>query len=89
MNPTILTTEKRDYVREDYTRKAIEAIAAAADSEHDFSGWLASVVSEVVSRKGWNATEGRQGSWEAALVERLIQGTLGDVPLYGKDNGNE
>jgi hypothetical protein len=42
----------RTMVPEAYTRQAVDAISAAAESEHDFSGWLASVVSEVVSRKG-------------------------------------
>lgn len=64
-----------------YTARATEAIEAASEHEHDFSGWLANVVSEVVKRRGWDAVERRQGSWEAGLVERLVQGTLGDVPL--------
>jgi hypothetical protein len=63
-----------------YTRRAIATIDAAA-AEHSFSEWLAYVVSEVVARRGWDAVEGRQGSWEASHVEALIHRTLGDVPL--------
>jgi hypothetical protein len=57
----------------DYTADAVAALALASEHEHDFSGWLSSVVTAAVkARGGWDAFEGRPGSWEAALVERLV-----------------
>jgi hypothetical protein len=59
-----------------YTAQAVDALTAAARSEHDLSGWLASVLVEVRNRcGGWDAMEHRPGSWEADLVERLVSGT--------------
>jgi hypothetical protein len=57
----------------DYTRTAIAACIVAARRESDFSGWLAHVVAAAAkSVGGWESIERRTGSWEAALVERLI-----------------
>jgi len=59
-----------------YTATAVKALTDAARTEHDFSGWLASCLVQARNAAGgWDAMEGRPGSWEAALVERLISGT--------------
>ena len=62
-----------------YTRAAIEALTRAADTEHDFAGWLADVLARVAARKGSSdaLTAGRPGSWEASLVDQLVKGTVG------------
>jgi hypothetical protein len=62
-----------------YTRSAVTAIALAVDAEHDFAGWLAGVLAHVAAAKGSSAalTAGRPGSWEAALVDQLVKGTVG------------
>ena len=66
-----------------YTRSAVEAMARAVDAEHDFPGWLCAVLARVAARAGSAdaLTAGRPGSWEAALVEQLVKGTVG----YGDD----
>ena len=66
-----------------YTRSAVRAIADAVDREHDFPGWLAAVLARVAATQGQRrpAHSGRPGSWEAALVEQLVKGTVG----YGDD----
>jgi hypothetical protein len=57
----------------DYTRTATAACIVASRRETDFSGWLAHVIAEAAKRVGgWDHLERRPGSWEAALVERLI-----------------
>ena len=62
-----------------YTRLAVQALADAADFEGDFAGWLASVLARVAAHAGSAdaLTAGRPGSWEAALVEQLVKGTVG------------
>jgi hypothetical protein len=62
-----------------YTAPAVHAITQAARTEHDFAGWLASVLADAASRLGSAdaLTEGRPGSWEAELVARLVSGTVG------------
>ena len=66
-----------------YTRSAVRALADAVDREHDFPGWLAAVLARVAAHAGSadQLTSGRPGSWEAALVEQLVKGTVG----YGDD----
>ena len=66
-----------------YTRSAVKALSTAVDTEHDFPGWLAAVLARVAARAGSAdaLTAGRPGSWEAALVEQLVKGTVG----YGDD----
>lgn len=57
----------------DYTRTAISTCIVASQREGDFSGWLAHVIAEAAKGVGgWDHLERRPGSWEAALVERLI-----------------
>jgi len=62
-----------------YTRAAVGAMADAVGAEHDFAGWLASVLAQVAAREGSSGalTAGRPGSWEAALVRELLAGTVG------------
>jgi hypothetical protein len=62
-----------------HTRMAIAVIAAAADSERDFGGWLAHVLAAAAAELGSSAalTAGRPGSWEADLVQQLVRGTVG------------
>ena len=62
-----------------YTRQAAAAITRAARAEHDFAGWLAGVLADVAGRLGSSdaLTAGRPGSWEAALVDQLVKGTVG------------
>jgi len=64
----------------DYTRAAADAVTAAVEHEHDFAGWLADALARVAARVGSSAalTAGRPGSWEAALVDQLVKGTVGD-----------
>lgn len=63
-----------------YTSAAIEALTAAVEEEHDFPGWLAGVLARVAARKGSldALTAGRPGSWEAAFLDQLVRGTVGD-----------
>ena len=62
-----------------YTRDAYKAILDAARTEHDFAGWLAHVLADVAGQLGSSdaLVEGRPGSWEADLVDRLVKGTVG------------
>jgi len=63
----------------DYTGPAIDAITRAASTEHDFPGWLAHVLASAAARLGSSnaLTAPRPGSWEASLVDQLVQGTAG------------
>lgn len=63
----------------DYTRSAVEVLTAAVEAEHDFAGWLADILARVAAIKGTSdaLTAGRPGSWEAALVDQLVKGTVG------------
>jgi hypothetical protein len=58
---------------------AIELLTAAARAEHDFAGWLADVLTYVAADLGSShaLVAGRPGSWEAADVLHLVQGTVG------------
>jgi hypothetical protein len=60
--------------------EAVAALTAAAKTEHDFPGWLADVLAVVSAKLGSTAalTAGRPGSWEAALVRQLVEGTVGE-----------
>jgi hypothetical protein len=62
-----------------YTSTAVNALTAAATTEHDFAGWLADVLARAAANLGSTEalTAGRSGSWEAALVDRLVEGTTG------------
>ena len=76
-----------------YTRAAVDALTRAVDKEHDFADWLAGVLARVAARKGSSdaLTAGRPGSWEAALVDQLVKGTVGHddeyLPDYRDDGG--
>lgn len=62
-----------------YANAAHTAILAAVRDQHDFGGWLASVLSGVAAELGSTdaLTAGRPGSWEAGLVQQLVKGTVG------------
>jgi hypothetical protein len=62
-----------------YTRPAIDAITQAASTEHDFPGWLADVLANAAARLGSSSalTARRPGSWEASLVNQLVERTVG------------
>lgn len=61
--------------------RVIAAITQAAREQHDFAGWLAGILACAAARLGSSAalTAGRPGSWEADLVNQLVQGTVGDA----------
>jgi hypothetical protein len=63
-----------------YTYEAFKVITEAARAEHDFGGWLSLVLCRAAARLGSldALTAGRQGSWEAALVDQLARGLAGD-----------
>jgi hypothetical protein len=69
------------------TRAAADVLSAAVEHEHDFAGWLAAVLADVAAAKGGPAalTAGRPGSWEAALVDQLVKGTVGPGDEYLPD----
>ncbi len=60
------------------------ALAAAHQAENDFAGWLAAVLATVASQLSSSdaLTAGRPGSWEAALVDQLVKGTVGHDDEY-------
>jgi hypothetical protein len=62
-----------------YTDRATTAIVDAVREEHDFSGWLAQILTSAAAELGSTAalTTGRPGSWEANLVQQLVRGTVG------------
>lgn len=70
-----------------YSRSAVEAMARAVDAEPDFAGWLAACLARVAAIKGSAdaLTAGRPGSWEAALVDQLVKGTVGYDDEYLPD----
>jgi hypothetical protein len=72
-----MTDEKRV---PEHTAAAVDALTAGHSAEHDFAGWLADVLARVAARLGSSAAvvDGRPGSWEAALVLQLVQGTVGE-----------
>jgi hypothetical protein len=63
----------------DHTHRAVRAVLQAARAEHDFADWLAQVLAKVAGQIGSSEalTAGRPGSWEAALVDQLVCGTVG------------
>ena len=67
-----------------WTRQAVRAVAQAVEREHDFAGWLADVLARVARVHGSSdaLTAGRPGSWEAALVQQLLAGTVGEHDQY-------
>lgn len=68
----------------DYRSNAVRALLHAARREHDFAGFLASTLAEVSGQLGSSdaLTYGRPGSWEAALVDQLVKGTVGYDDQY-------
>jgi hypothetical protein len=74
---------------DDYTQQAATAVLAAARSEDDFAGWLATVLAHVARELGSSdvITAGRPGSWEADLVQQLIKGTVGYDDEFLTDYG--
>jgi fructose-1-phosphate kinase PfkB-like protein len=74
---------------DDYTQHACNAALAASRTEHDFAGWLASVLAGVAAELGSSdaLTAGRPGSWEAKLVQQLVKGTVGWGDEYLADYG--
>jgi len=62
-----------------YTAAAAAALTEAAQSEDDFAGWLAGVLAVAAARLGSSGalTAMRSGSWESALVDQLVKGTVG------------
>ena len=76
-----------------YTRQAVKAMTRAVEHERDFAGWLSSVLADVARLKGSSdaLTAGRPGSWEAALVQQLVKGTVGYADEFlhpeGPDHG--
>jgi len=62
-----------------HTDQAIRALTTAAKTEHDFADWLANVLAYTAANLGSTEalTAGRPGSWESALVDRLVEGTTG------------
>jgi hypothetical protein len=75
---------------DDYTQQARTAVLAAARTEHDFAGWLASLLAKVAAELGSSdaLTSGRPGSWEADLVQQLTKGTVGWGDEYLADYGH-
>lgn len=65
--------------RSDYAREAHAAILVAVHDQHDFGGWLVSVLARVEAELGSTGalTAGRPGSWESELVQQLVKGTVG------------
>jgi hypothetical protein len=61
------------------TDRAVETLLRAARTEHDFADWLAQVLAQVAGQLGSSnaLVEGRPGSCEADLVDRLVKGTVG------------
>ncbi|MFI6594946.1 hypothetical protein ACIBHX_01790 [Nonomuraea sp. NPDC050536] len=66
-------------------RQAVDALKAAVALEGDFPGWLAAILATVAASQpegSYTLIEGRPGSWEAALVQRLLAGTVGEGDEY-------
>jgi hypothetical protein len=72
-------TESNGAANSGYTRDACAAIRAAVRDEHDFGGWLAEVLASVAAELGSTDAliASRAGSWEAAHVRGLVNGTVG------------
>jgi hypothetical protein len=71
---------------DDHTQQACRAIPAAARTECDFAGWLASVLGKAAEVGSSDTlTAGRPGSWEAELVQQLTKGTAGSGDEYLAD----
>lgn len=62
-----------------HTRDARAAIRAAVGHEPDFGGWLAELLASVAAELGSTDAliASRPGSWEAAHVRGLVNGTVG------------
>jgi hypothetical protein len=64
-----------------YTRAAVAAVREAVENQISFPEWLAAVLATAVSDHkdgGYALVARRPGSWEADLVRRLIDGTVGE-----------
>lgn len=77
-------TAYRSNVAPANTAAAVQAVTTAARGEHDFGGWLAAVLAAAAAELGSSdeLTAGRPGSWEAALVDQLVKGTVGYDDSY-------
>jgi fructose-1-phosphate kinase PfkB-like protein len=75
-------------MNQSYDDQARAAILAAANTEHDFGGWLAGTLASVAADLGSSdaLTAGRPGSWEADLVQQLVKGTVGWGDEYLADH---
>ena len=62
-----------------YTFAAAAAVTTAAETEHDFGGWLAGILCQAAAHLGSSEhlVMGRSGSWEATHVLGLVRGTAG------------
>jgi hypothetical protein len=76
-----LPSRPRDLRGHDFAAAA--ALGTAFETEHDFAGWLAGILCTAAAHAGGSGAlvAGRPGSWEAAAVLALVQGTAG----YGDD----
>jgi hypothetical protein len=75
-----------------HTSAAVDAVRHAVAEEHDFSGWLASVLATAAAslpNGSYGLIAGRPGSWEADLVHRLVAGTIGHNDEYLADYREE
>ena len=65
---------------DDTTRQAVEAITAALNQGQDVGDFLADALCHVAAAEGgvYEVLRNRPGSWEAAHVERLMTGTVGE-----------
>ena len=75
-----------------YTFAALAAAITAAESEHDFGGWVADVLCRAAAHLGSadHLVMGRSGSWEAQHVTALVRNTAGPLPAdldRFKENG--
>jgi hypothetical protein len=83
MTPGDFTPDERRWMRaawrETYTAHALVALHRAAICEPDFAGWLATILTNIAAGMGSAdaLVAGRPGSWEAADVRHLVEGTAG------------
>jgi hypothetical protein len=62
-----------------YTKDARRAVLHAVRDDPESGRWLASILASVAAELGstFALTAGRPGSWEADLVQQLVNETLG------------
>jgi hypothetical protein len=68
-------TNNHDY----YPHDARRAILAAVPKQHDFGGWLAALLANAAADLGSTRalTAALPSSWEADLVQQLVNGSVG------------